>query len=145
MAVYTAELNRTGTTADIGAIEAPCSSMRRVAILKAEFGIDATPADATLVWVMIRTSTASTGSAVTPSPVNPADAACVTVAKDVLTASGTEGVILESIPLNQRATYTWVGYGEGELIIAATANAGIKLKNGASTSLGATATITFRE
>ena len=119
--------------------------MRRVAILKAEFGIDATPADATLTWVLIRISTTCTGAAVTPNPVNPADAACVTIAKDVLTASGTEGVILESIPLNQRATYTWVGYGDGELIIAATANAGIKLKNGASSSLTATATVTFRE
>jgi len=145
MGVYTAELNRTGTTADIGAIEAPASSMRRIALMKAEFGIDATPADATLTWQLIRTSTANTGTSVTPQPVNPADAAAVALAKDVLTASGTEGVLLESVPLNQRATYTWVGYGDGELIIPATANAGLKLKNGASSSLGATATVTFRE
>ena len=145
MGVYTAELNRTGTTADIGSIEAPASSMRRVALMKAEFGIDAAPADATLVWQMIRLSAAATGTAVTPNPVNPADAAAVTLAKDVITAGGTEGVLLESLPLNQRATYTWVGYGDGELIIPATANAGIKLKNSASSSLGATATITVRE
>jgi hypothetical protein len=145
MACYTSELNRTGTTADIGCVEAPAASMRRLAILKAEFAIDATPGDTTLTWVMIRTSTASTGTTVTPSPVNPADAACVGLTKDVITAPGTTGVILESVPLNQRATYTWVAYGEGELIIAATALAGILLRNSASSSLTATATITFRE
>ncbi|HKZ83322.1 MAG TPA: hypothetical protein VJ793_06655, partial [Anaerolineae bacterium] len=96
MGVYTAELNRTGSTPDIGSIEAPASSMRRVALMKAEFGIDATPADATLVWQMIRLSAAATGTAVTPNPVNPADAAAVTLAKDVITAGGTEGVLLES-------------------------------------------------
>ena len=145
MAAYTAELNRTGTTADVGSVEAPGASMRRIAIMKAEFAIDATPADLTLTWVFIRTSTTSTGTTVTPSPVNPADAACVALSKDVITSPGTTGVILSSIPLNQRATYTWVAYGEGELIIPATAAAGILFRNGASTSLTATATVTFRE
>ena len=144
MGMYASILNRTGTTPDIGAVEAPAASMRRIAITKTEFAVDATPADATLVWEFMRTATASSGTSVTPSPLNPADAAAVTLTNDVITASSSGGVILDSIPLNQRATYTWVGYGDGEMIIAATANAGIKVRNESSSSLTARATVTFR-
>jgi hypothetical protein len=145
VALYTAVLQRTGTQQNIGSVEAPGASPRRLAWTKVEFAIDATPADATLTWQFVRTSTASSGTAVTPSPVNPADAACSAVATNVITASGSTGVLLDAIPLNQRATYTWTGYGEGELIIAATNNAGIIVRNGASSALTATATVSFRE
>lgn len=145
MGLYTAVLQRTGAQQNIGSVEAPAASMRRLAWTKVEFAIDTTPADATLTWQFVRTSTASSGAAVTPNPLNPADAACVAVATNVITTAGSTGVLLEAIALNQRATYTWTGYGEGELIVPATASNGIIVRNGASSALTATATVTFRE
>jgi len=82
---------------------------------------------------------------VTPSPLNPADAACSAVANGIITTVGSTGVLLDAIPLNQRATYTWAGYGEGELIVPATASNGIVVRNSASSALTATASVTFRE
>lgn len=127
MAKYQAELNKgtTSTTVGVGSLEAPGSGMRRIKVYDLILGSEATPADNVFLFRAKRSSTASTGTAVTPSPLDAADAAAVSLPKENLTAEGTAGVVLLSCPLNQRATMRWVAAPGSELVIAATANAGI--------------------
>jgi hypothetical protein len=127
MARYSAELNKgtTSTTIGVGSIEAPGSGMRRIKLYDLLFSSEATPADNAFLFRAKRSSTASTGTSVTPSPLDPADAACVALAKENLSAEGTGGVVLFSWAMNQRASLRWVCKDGSELVIAATAAAGI--------------------
>ncbi len=84
-----------------------------------------TPADNAYDHELYRTSTAGTASAVTPSPLDPADAASVNDASDTYTVDPTIGVVLMRIPLNQRASYRWVAAPGSELVWPATASNGI--------------------
>ena len=88
-------------------------------------GAITTPADNVFDHELYRTSTAGTGAAVTPSPLDPAEAASLFDASDTYTADPTIGVILMRVPLNHRATYRWVAAPGGELVWPATANNGI--------------------
>ncbi len=129
MAKYSAELQKatTSITVAVGSIEAPAASMRRILIYDLIFGSAASPNDNVFEFELNRSTTASTGSAVTPTPLDITDAACVALAKSNNTVQGTNtaSAILLSIALNQRNTIRWVAPPEGKLIIPATANAGI--------------------
>lgn len=84
-----------------------------------------TPADNAFDHELIRSTTAGTAAANTPSPLDPADAAAVNDASDTYTVDPTFGVVLMRVPLNQRATYRWVAAPGGELVWPATASNGI--------------------
>ncbi len=84
-----------------------------------------TPADNTFDHELFRQSTAGTGAALTPSPLDVADTAAIFDASDTITADPTVGVLLMRMSLNMRASYRWVAAPGGELIWPATANNGI--------------------
>lgn len=84
-----------------------------------------TPADNVFDHELIRSTTAGTGAAVTPSPNDPADAASVFDASDTYTVDPTFGVLLMRLPVNMRATYRWVAAPGDELVWPATTNNGI--------------------
>jgi hypothetical protein len=139
MAKYGAELQKatTSTTVGVGSIEAPAANMRRISLYEMIFGSAAAAADNTFEFEVNRSTTAATGTAVTPEPLDMADAACVALAKSNLTVQGTNtaGKIPLSAPLNQRATFRWLAKEGGELIIPATANAGFHINTPTSTGL----------
>jgi formaldehyde-activating enzyme involved in methanogenesis len=136
----------TSTTVGAAAVEAPAASMRRVKIYDLILGSEATPADNAFKCRLTRTTTASTGTAVTPAPLDPADAAAVTLVKENVTVEGTLGAELVEIPLNQRATFRWVAREGSEIVIPATANAGVLLQTPTAINTPAlTATFLFEE
>lgn len=100
-------------------------------------GNNATPADAVFTHILARTSTAGTGDAVTPSPLDPADAASIFDALDGISADPTIGVTLLILAVNQRAAYRWVAAPGSELVWPATTN------NGILGALAAASTSTF--
>lgn len=145
MGSYAVKMQKTtsSTTVAVGSIEAPAASMRRALITFASFGSGATPADGIFLFEIQRSTTAATGTAFTPVPLNPADAACVTLGKTNNTVQGTNtaSAIVLSLPLNQRATAEWYAPPGGELIIPATATNGFHF-NTPTTSGTVDATIT---
>jgi hypothetical protein len=89
-------------------------------------GSPATPADNAFDHELVRSSTAGTGAANTPSPLDVADlAATGFAASDTYTADPTLGVVLLRVPVNQRGTYRWAAQPGGELVWPVTANNGI--------------------
>lgn len=137
MANYGAELIKatSSLTVGVGSLECPGSGMRRFAIYDVSFGSDSAPADQVFRFELNRSSSAATGSAVTPAPLDVADPASVTLAKQNNTVQGTNtaGVIPLAVPLNQRATFRWVAAPGGEIIVPATANNGISFNTPVAT------------
>jgi hypothetical protein len=80
MAKYAAKFSQTTLTTTFktaGALRAPGSSMRRIKLYDLLFGAGGTPADNVLEFNLSRTSANGTDTAVTPLPLDPADAAAV--------------------------------------------------------------------
>jgi hypothetical protein len=74
-----------------------------------------------------RSTTAGTGTAVTPSPVDSADPASIVAALENLTAEPTysAGHVMRRV-FNPRAVHTWVAYDQkSEIVSPATANNGL--------------------
>ncbi len=90
-------------------------------------GSDGTPADVALNYAAQRFTASGTGTAVTPRPLDlDAPAALLTAEEDhSAEPTYTADLILWNIAANQRATYRWVAAPDGELMIPATADAGI--------------------
>lgn len=94
-------------------------------------GSDATPADNAGKFSFRRISARGTSTAsVTPNPLDPADPASLAAAYDTAW-SGNPTITANSDLLqfahNQRATFRWVAAPDSELIIPATAGAGLAL------------------
>ncbi len=103
-------------------------------------GNTATPADAVFSYVVRRVTGSATGTALTPNPLDPSDAACRGTAEHLITAdaaSFSTGTELFRAPVNHRATYQWVAADGMELTGAATS------ANGLSLGLSAVSTSTF--
>lgn len=115
----------TAATAGITKVEATAAT--RLAIYEWDFGSSAgaAPVDQNYLVRLKRQSTAGTWTAVTPSPLDPADAAAVAVGGQASTVAGTAGVTLMSIGVNARAGFRWVSIPDSELIVPATALNGI--------------------
>lgn len=150
MAKYGSELTKatTSTTIGVGSVEAPASSPRRVAIYDLVFGSSAAAADNVFLWEVNRSTTAATGTSVTPNALDAADPASVTLTKQNNTVQGTNtaGAIPLVVPLNQRATFRWVAAPGGELIIPATASNGFSFNTPtASGTPSATVGVMFEE
>lgn len=141
MAKYSVSLARTSsTTASLGVIGATATP-RRIKLYECTVGSDNTPGDNTLKFVFQRFTAAGTSTAVTPQPLDLADAAALTAAGTTNTVEPTytAGAVLLTIPLNQRATFRWVAPPGGELVTPATNAAGLGV---ATPVAGGTPTIT---
>jgi hypothetical protein len=130
MAKYHVDLAQAGGASfNIASIEAPGTSMRRFKLYEYAVGLTGTPSDAAWSLKVQRLTATATGTSKTPQPLDPADAASVTIAKDTLTGNGTltANAFLNTIGLNNRATYRWVARPDmGEIVVPATANNGIE-------------------
>lgn len=128
MAKYAVEMNRTGSTsASLGSWTADATRPRRLKFYDITFGSEATPADAALLYQAGRITTAGTVTAVTPQPLDPADAATESDAGELATAEPTytANQTMLSVPLNQRATFRWIAAPGGEIVTPATASNGL--------------------
>lgn len=148
MAKYSAEINRTADAAKtVGSLSSDATTPRRSKLYEIICGCEAAPDDKAFKWTVTRTTAAGTSTPVTLFSLDAADAACLSDVGEnhsvEPTYTGAEGL---SIPLNQRATFRWVAKEGGEIIIPATANAGLGIRTptaGAASAI--TATIFFQE
>lgn len=93
-------------------------------------GSDATPADNACEWNLQRFATSNgTGTAVTPQPLDMADAAAELDGTEAHSGapSYTSNAILLHWAQNQRATFRWVAAPGGEILIPATSDSGVGL------------------
>lgn len=126
MARYAVPGNKgTASVRTIVAARADATTITRGKVYDYMVGSITTPADNAFDHQLYRVSTAGTGAAVTPNPLDPADVASLADAIDTVTVDPTIGVILMRVPLNQRATYRWVAAPGGELVWPGTASNGI--------------------
>ena len=106
------------------------ATVRRVKIFEVNVGTDGTPADNVVVFDVSRQTAAGTSTAVTPLPLDPADAAALTTCTANSTAeptiTATSSVF--NIAMNQRASYRWVAAPGSELVGPATSAAGFALR-----------------
>ena len=148
MAGYAVELNRTASaTLAVGTITADATRPRRGMLYDMIVGSEATPADNPFLWQVQRCTTAGTSTGVTPTALDPADAATESDAGEnhTITPTLTAGAILLSIPLNQRATFRWVAQPGCELIYPATASNGLAVETPTCGLVAVTATIHYIE
>jgi hypothetical protein len=109
-------------------VQQPASTLKgRIELYQLILSSAATPADNSIEWIVQKTSTAGTSTAVTPTDVDDASNTAVGAAGQTFTAEPTavSNTILLDIGLNQRSPYTVV-LGPGfEWPIANTASRGI--------------------
>jgi len=117
---------------------------RRTKLYDVMFGTIGTPADQTYEFDISRQTAAGTGSATTPVPLDPADAASVATSMSNYTAEGTITATSSVfyLGINQRASYRWVAAPGSELVTPATTAAGLALRmrsvsGGTATTTGA--------
>ena len=127
---YSVTLTRSlSATASVGEVHAASAvSLRRVFIYDFTIGVQGAPASFANLWQFQRFTAPGTDTAVTPSPIDSADPASLTVAgqNSTVEPTYTAGAILASKALNQQATYRWfAGQPDQRLVVPATNNAGI--------------------
>lgn len=107
-------------------ITADATRPRRMKVYDFTIGSEATPADNALVHTVQRCTAAGTATAVTPLPLDPADAATESDGGEnhTIEPTYTADAILFKAAFNQRATYRWVAAPGGELVLPATASNG---------------------
>ncbi len=148
MANYVTTLARTASqTASVGTIAAGATS-RRGMVYEITYGCDGAPNDNIFLWTVQRHTNPQTGTAVTPSTTDPGD----TVASNAAAAQNhtieptyTANLIMSRLPLNQRATYRWVGVPGKELIYPATQNNGFGWQTPTATALAVSVTVSHTE
>ncbi len=131
MAKYSAIGKKSAAAANTSVLSltAPASGMRRGKLYDILFGSEGSaPADNAFDWEVLRCSTAGTATAATPNPLDPADAAAVTVGGQAHSAEPTTGVSILDWPMNQRASTRWVASPGSELVFPATASNGFTIR-----------------
>jgi hypothetical protein len=90
-------------------------------------GSEATPADNAFLYRVRRCTTAGTSTAVTPTALDPADAATEQDAGENHTVEPTYTANSEQlvVPLHQRATFQWTAAPGREIVTPATASNGL--------------------
>ena len=148
MAKYGCEFNRTAsTTAALGSIGADATRPRRGKIYDLIFGSEASPADNAFRYILQRCTALGTSTAVTPRPLDPADAATEADAGENHTVEPTftANEIVLAVALNQRATFRWVAAPGGELVYPATASNGLGIQTPTASAVAITSTVFFEE
>lgn len=121
------------------------ATVRRIKVYDVTFGTLGTPADQTYEFDISRQTAAGTATAVTPTPLDPADAAAHAVGAANATAEGTitAASSLFYIGINQRASYRWIAAPGSELVVPATSAAGAAMRTRSASGGTATATAAF--
>ena len=148
MANYAVEMNRTAsTTASLGTIGADATRPRRGKWYDIILGSEATPADNAFKYTVQRCTALGTSTAVTPQPLDSADAATESDAGEnhTIEPTYTANAILLAVGLNQRATFRWVASPGGELVYPATASNGLGVQTPTSSAVTITATVHYVE
>lgn len=135
----------TSTYKTLLALTAQTTSLRRIKIYDVLFGTLGTPADQTYEWDISRQTAAGTSTAVTPLPLDPADAAAFTVGSANFTAEGTitAASSLFYFAANQRASYRWQAVPGSELVGPATNLAGLAMRTRSASGGTVTASAEF--
>jgi hypothetical protein len=147
VAAYSVELRRTAsTTASVGTITADATRPRRNKLYSLLVGSEATPADNAFLWRLRRVTAAGTSTAVTPQPLDPADAATETDAGEnhSVEPTYTSNSELLVIPLNQKATFRWFD-PQRPFTAPATASNGFGLDTPTATAVAVAAMAHFEE
>ncbi len=119
-------------------INAAAANMRRAKVYALGLSSSAAPTDTMNLWQVQRSTTAPTGAALTPNALDPADTLASTiVATDTITVDPT--LTANAFQLHKavhcRSTFQWVApYPGAEIVIPATASAGIQLQIAAATT-----------
>lgn len=151
MGNYAAQMlkSTTSITVGVGSLECPTSTPRQIRLCEAILGTDAaTLGTSNFRFEFQRSTTASTGTSVTPKPIDPAHAATTALVKSNLTVQGTNtaGEIPLTIPLSQQSTFRWVANPGFEIVIPAAGNNGLHLNTPvAGNTPSAVASIIFSE
>jgi hypothetical protein len=148
MAAYAVQLNRTAsTTASLGTWGADATRPRRLKFYDFMFGSEASPADNAFLYIVQRCTALGTSTGVTPSPIDPADAATESDAGEnhTIEPTYTANLVLLAIALNQRATFRWVAAPGGELVTPATASNGLGVQTPTSSAVAISATVHAQE
>jgi hypothetical protein len=148
MARYTVPLRRTAsTTLSLGSIAADATRPRRGKVFDMVFGCEAAPADNPFLYVIQRFTAAGTSTAVTPRPIDPADAATEADAgqNHTVEPTYTAGGELLDIAINQRATFRWQQDPAYGLVYPATASNGLGIQTPTASVLVITSTLMFEE
>ena len=100
---------------------------RRGKVYDLLIGSDATPADNAAEYNLQRYTVDGTSTAVTPQPLDPADAAALAEAGEAhsVEPTYTANAVLLNFMTNQRATFRWVAAPGGEIVYPATADNGV--------------------
>lgn len=102
---------------------------RRIRVLDIVLGSAASPNDGTYNFSVLRISTAAgTSTAMTPSPVDIADAACLATGSLTYTVNPTLAAVLLTLGVNQRSTVRWFAAPGEELGTAATQFQGVAVQ-----------------
>lgn len=121
---------------------------RRFKVYDVLIGTNGTPADNYMEWDISRQTAAGTGTSATPTILDSADSAALTVGLVNLTVEPTVTAAssLFYVGVNQRASYRWVSAPGSELVAPATNLAGFcaRVRSGGYTG-SATANLLFQE
>jgi hypothetical protein len=148
MAKYAVDLQRTAsTTASVGTITADATRPRRLKWYDVIFGSQGTVGDNPFLYTVQRCTAAGTSTAVTPQPLDPADAATEADAGEnhTIEPTYTAAAIMLNIALNQRATFRWVAAPYGEIVTPATASNGAGVQTTTSSAVAITTQIHVEE
>lgn len=148
MANFAVQMNRTASTSlSLGTWVADATRPRRLKFYEYIFGSEASPADNSFLYIVQRCTTAGTLTGVTPSPLDPADAATESDAGENVTIEPTytANLVLLAIGLNQRATFRWVAAPGSELVTPATASNGMGIQTTTASAVAISATVLAQE
>lgn len=148
MANYSVQMNRTASSsASLGTWTSDPTRPRRGKFYDIIFGSEASPADNAFLYIVQRCTAAGTSSTVTPSPIDPADAATESDAGEnhTIEPTYTANLVMLAIALNQRATFRWVAAPGSELVFPATASNGFGIQTTTSSAVAISATVLCQE
>lgn len=115
------------------------ATVRRIMLYEYMIGANGSPpADNEIEFDIARMTVDGTGTAFTPNPLDPADAAALTSSKIGYTVEPTvtANSFLDYFAFNQRATIRWLAAPGSELIAPATAANGLVLRAKAAAYVG---------
>jgi hypothetical protein len=106
------------------------TTLRRAWVYDIMVGVDGTPADNVINWIVSRNSSAGTGTSHTPAQVDSGDAVALMtcLVNHTIEPIITDQTGLLQIAVNQRASYRWVAAPGGEFIVPATTANGIGVR-----------------
>ena len=144
---YASDFHATGANETLGTWQADATRPRRLKWYDLILGSEASPADNAFLYVLQRFTAAGTNTAVTPSALDPADAATESDAgeNNTIEPTYTATLILLEVPLNQRATFRWVAAPGSELVSPATASNGIGIATPTFSAVAITAHVLAEE